>query len=68
MTALPPISANLLQHMLLAQIETCYGKQPIVKVLEVSQGISQTLGGSFESKCIYPSLLKAILLHLSHLM
>ena len=34
----------------------------------MSQGISQTLGGSFESKCIYPSLLKAILLHLSYLM
>ena len=43
-------------------------KQPIMKVLQLSQEISQTLGGSFESKFIYQSLLKAILLHLSYLM
>ena len=34
----------------------------------MSQEISQTLGGSFESKFIYRSLLKVILLHLSYLM
>ena len=34
----------------------------------MSQEISQTLGGSFESNFIYRSLLKAILLHLSYLM
>ena len=45
--------------------KSCCGKQPIVKVLQVSQEMSQTLGGSFESKFIYRSLLKAILLHLS---
>ena len=36
-----------------------------MKVLQVSQEISQTLGGSFESKFIYWSLLKEILLHLN---
>ena len=34
----------------------------------MSQEISQTLGGSFKSKFMYQSLLKAILLHLSYLM
>ena len=39
-----------------------------MKVLQVSQEISQTLGGSFDSKCIYRTLLDAILVNLRYLM
>ena len=45
---LPPTSANFLQNMFWAHLQML-----IVKILHVSQ----TLGGSFESKCIYWSLL-----------
>ena len=44
--------------------KSCCGKQPIVKVLQVSQETSQTLDDSF----VYQLLLKAILPHLSYLM
>ena len=66
--ALPTTSTHLLQHMLWAHLQSCCGNQPIVKVLQVSQEISQTLGGSFESKFVYGSLLKVTLLHMSYLM
>ena len=64
MMALPPTSANRLQHIDHANL--CFGKQPIVKVLQMSQEISQILGGSLETKFLYWSLLKVILLHLNY--
>ena len=63
--ALPTTSTHLLQHMLRAHLQILLWKSANC---EGTAGESQTLGGSFESKLIYRSLLKATLLHLSYLM
>ena len=65
--ALPPTSANLLQHKLYFGLifKSCCGKLLIAKVLLMSQQISRSMGGKFEMTFQFRSLLQVIQLHLS---
>ena len=66
--ALPPTSADLLQHMLWAHLQIMLWKAAHCEGTAGESRDITNIGGSFQSKIINCSLLKAILLHLSYLM